>query len=257
MMEMWLKRSTLVLLTAVAAMGISGQRPVVLNETQYKVEVPFGSSVTFHCRLKIFDTWERYRVNWYFNPSGCSFTDSHQLFLKMGSKSANTSTMVSKGPKDAETLLNYNLSAVTYNNSGWYFCSVTVEIPVLTVLNTSGTHVTIAKSIGDTTYPSLPTVTGKQVPPTDDNSSWWMWIALGVSAFILIVLLVICVLLRRRHSRSREDPIYANTRRVVSKQPSPRPGMPEGNLKMVSSSQDLRNPSPSRRHDEGKLRYKH
>ncbi|XP_035862868.1 uncharacterized protein LOC116063511 isoform X3 [Sander lucioperca] len=55
----------------------------------------------------------------------------------------------------------------------------------------------------------------------------------------------------------REDPIYANTRPVANKQPSPRPAMPVGNLKTASSSQNLRNPSPGRRYDDGKQRYKH
>ncbi|KAK1897656.1 putative plasma membrane protein [Dissostichus eleginoides] len=85
----------------------------------------------------------------------------------------------------------------------------------------------------------------------------WMWISLGVSTFILIVLLVVCLLLRRRHRRSRaEDPIYANTRPVANKHPSPRPGVPVDTLKKASSSQNLRNPSPARRCQEDKRRCK-
>ncbi|XP_068558524.1 uncharacterized protein [Cebidichthys violaceus] len=51
-MEMWLKRSTLVLLTA--ALVISDQALVILDEKRSTeaVKVPHGSSVTFQCRLK-------------------------------------------------------------------------------------------------------------------------------------------------------------------------------------------------------------
>ncbi|XP_039666042.1 uncharacterized protein LOC120564865 isoform X5 [Perca fluviatilis] len=48
-MEMWLKLSTLLLLTA---LGISGQAPVILDETQKNMEIAFGSSVIFRCGLK-------------------------------------------------------------------------------------------------------------------------------------------------------------------------------------------------------------
>lgn len=54
-----------------------------------------------------------------------------------------------------------------------------------------------------------------------------------------------------------EDPIYANTRPVANKQPSPRPGMKVQPLKTASSSQNLRlHPSPGARYEDGKRRFK-
>ncbi|XP_031174369.1 uncharacterized protein LOC116063511 isoform X2 [Sander lucioperca] len=238
-MEMWLKRLTLLLLTALV---ISGQVSVILDETlKEKGEtVAIGSSVIFKCRLKI-DTNGRFWVKWYFNPSGSSFNETH-LFCN---ESAKPSTVVSNQTKqdrrdEEQCCIKSN---VTDKDSGWYFCEVTIEIPTLMCKNSSGTKLIIYT-----------------VSPRDNFSliDHWMWILLGVSAFILIVLLVLCVLLRRRLRRSRgEDPIYANTRPVANKQPSPRPAMPVGNLKTASSSQNLRNPSPGRRYDDGKQRYKH
>ncbi|XP_041791826.1 uncharacterized protein LOC121605809 isoform X2 [Chelmon rostratus] len=258
MMEMWLKRSTLVFLTViVAAAGTSGQVPVILNKTQLTVYIPLGSSLTFHCRLRI-EKYVTFRVLWYFNPFESSFNDSHKLTQELHNKSARTST--NETERDGQTLSKYTLSDATERNSGWYFCRVIVEIPILNISESSGTHVVITKRVEHTTHPSLPVVTDKQatVSPADNLSllDWWLWITLGVSAVILIVLLVICVLMRKRGRSSREDPVYANTRPVASKQPSPRPDMPVENLKMVPSSQTVRNPSPGRRYEGGKGRYK-
>ncbi|XP_078115468.1 uncharacterized protein LOC144523640 isoform X3 [Sander vitreus] len=238
-MEMWLTRSTLLLLTALV---ISGQVSVILDETlkEKGEKVAIGSSVIFKCHLKI-DTNDRFWVKWYFNPSGSSFNETH-LFCN---KSAKPSTVVSNQtkPDQRDEELCCIKSNVTDKDSGWYFCKVTIDIPTLICKNSYGTEVNIST-----------------VSPRDNFSliDHWMWILFGVSTFILIVLLVLCVLLRRRCRRSRgEDPIYANTRPVANKQPSPRPAMPVGNLKEASSSQNLRNPSPGRRYDDGKQRYKH
>ncbi|XP_049444242.1 uncharacterized protein LOC125896005 isoform X2 [Epinephelus fuscoguttatus] len=261
-MEMWLTRSTLVvLLTAAAAAAvlvISGQAPVILDDNIREEKVPSGSTLTFHCRLRT-ETHSRLRVVWYFKRS--LVNDSHTvLHTEMVNKSARTSTVASnlkdEGRDTEGTLSVYTLSNATEENSGWYFCKVIIEIPSLTEKWSHGTEVVISKSIEHTTYLSRPIATAKQatVSPTDGPPiiDLWMWIILGVSAFILIVLLVTCVCLRRRRRRNRgEDPVYANTRR----QPSPRPGM--DNLKTVPSSQHLRNPSPSTTYDDGKRRYKH
>ncbi|KAL7396322.1 hypothetical protein ABVT39_004215 [Epinephelus coioides] len=245
-MEMWLTRSTLVvLLTAAAVLVISGQAPVILDETIREERIPSGSSLTFHCRLRT-ENHSRLRVVWYFKQSLVS--DSHTiLHTEVVNKSARTSTVASNKPKQdlkdegrdtEETLSVYTLSNATEENSGWYFCEVIIEIPLLTKKMSNGTEVVIS------------TVSPTDAPPIIDL---WMWIILGVSAFILIVLLVTCICLRRRWRRKRgEDPVYANTR---PRQPSPRPGM--DNLKTVPSSQHLRNPSPSRTYDDGKRRYKH
>lgn len=244
---MWPKPSTLVFLTAaVAALVVSGQAPVILDQTENRrVEVLVGSSVTFHCGLMT-EMHERFRVVWHFNPSGSSFSDSQKLPKEIVNISAKTSSKMSNTtkPKNTEeTSLIYTLSNATDQNSGWYFCKVIIEIPLLTNIISSGTEVVITNTT-----------------PTDNFQlmDWWMWILLAASAFILIVLLIICVCLRRRRYRSRaDDPIYANTRPVANKQPSPRPRiLVADNLKPVSSSQNLRIPSPGRKYNDGKRRYK-
>ncbi|XP_010772625.1 uncharacterized protein isoform X1 [Notothenia coriiceps] len=259
-MEMWLKRTTLVLL-AVAALVVSGKDVII--QTQRRAEVPAGSSVTFLCPVTspCHGTLKRCRLEWFLNPSGPSWDGAHKLSNDISNNSEKSSTKVSnKTKQDVEKQI-YTLINATKNDTGWYFCKLTIEIPVLNIIKSNGTELVITESKELTTYPSLPKLTGKQATVSPIESlpllDLWMWISLGVSTFILIVLLVVCLLLRRRHRRSRaEDPIYANTRPVANKQPSPRPGVPVDTLKKASSSQNLRNPSQARKCHEDKRRCK-
>ncbi|XP_034085752.1 uncharacterized protein LOC117555129 isoform X2 [Gymnodraco acuticeps] len=261
-MEMWLKRTTLVLLT-VAALVVSGKDVII--QTQRRAEVPAGSSVTFLCPVDSLchvriGKLDRYRVNWLFNPSGPSWDGVRKLSNDISNNSANSSTVVSNKTKQNIEKNKYTLINATTNDTGWYFCILIVEIPVLELCKSNGTELVIMESKELTTYPSLPKLTGKQATMSPTESlpllDLWMWISLGVSTFILIVLLVVCLVLRRRHRRSREDPIYANTRPMANKQPSPRPGGLVDTLKKASSSQNLRNPSPARKCHEDKRRCK-
>ncbi|XP_034085753.1 uncharacterized protein LOC117555129 isoform X3 [Gymnodraco acuticeps] len=243
-MEMWLKRTTLVLLT-VAALVVSGKDVII--QTQRRAEVPAGSSVTFLCPVDSLchvriGKLDRYRVNWLFNPSGPSWDGVRKLSNDISNNSANSSTVVSNKTKQNIEKNKYTLINATTNDTGWYFCILIVEIPVLELCKSNGTELVITTMSPTESLPLL---------------DLWMWISLGVSTFILIVLLVVCLVLRRRHRRSRaEDPIYANTRPMANKQPSPRPGGLVDTLKKASSSQNLRNPSPARKCHEDKRRCK-
>ncbi|XP_060890905.1 uncharacterized protein LOC132972040 isoform X3 [Labrus mixtus] len=243
-MAMWLKEVTLLFLTA-AMMLVTGQEPVILDQTQRSVSLSSGSSRTLICGLNTTEH-DRYRVHFYFYSSGSSFSDinrknlSQKLFIRPSSTSKVEQGLENKGLFTEDAVLKYTLLNVTEANSGWYFCTVRGEIPYDESKSSNGTQILIATE-----------------RPPDWRVDWWLWILLGVSAVVLIVLLLVCILLRRRCRRHREaDPIYANTRPVANKQPSPRPGMPEETLKKTSSSQNLRNPNHTRRHDGGKRRYR-
>ncbi|KAK5870016.1 hypothetical protein PBY51_024682 [Eleginops maclovinus] len=245
-MEMWLKRTTLVLLT-VAALVVSGKD--VILQTQRTEEVPFGSSVTLLC-IELKEKHERFRVNWYFNPTGPSLDKARTLPNDISNNSAKSSTVVSNKTKPNTEKNKYTIINATENDTGWYFCNFTDEIPTLTHYKTNGTKLNIMKSKEHTTYPSLSKNTVPSHGPVDVD-------LVGGFFFHLIVLLVVCFLLRRRNRRSRgEDPIYANTHPVPKKQPSPRPGVPVDDLKKASSTQNLRDPSPGRKHHEDRRRCK-
>nr|XP_046246909.1 uncharacterized protein LOC124060244 isoform X2 [Scatophagus argus] len=254
-MEMWLTCSTLVFLTA--AMVISGQHVVTLgNENEPRsVEVPFGSPLNFSCKITTTE-YEKFRIALYFNASGTSSNESRRLTEKEFNISAKKSTvMMGDGQHPGENL--WHVPSAADNSSGWYFCKITADIPMLKTIISNGTKVVITKRREHTTHPSLPIVTSKQATTSNNDPQvmdWWLWIAVGVAGFILIILFVICAFLRRSHTSRAEDPIYINAHSVAKKQPSPRPGT--DNLKAASSSQNLQNPSPGRHYDDGKRRYK-
>ncbi|KAM7410237.1 hypothetical protein PAMA_001605 [Pampus argenteus] len=228
MMEMLQKQSSLVLLTVtVAVIVISAQESVLLDEKNpKKVHVHYGSSLTLYCNLTT-NNIERFRVCWFFNPSGSSFNDTHKIKPGAVNISTRSSTEVSNETKQNlkhEELKYYNTSNAT--RSGWYFCKVTGEIPTFKVVKSQGVQVVII--------------------PTNPNNQWWMWIVLGVSGLVLIVLVIACVSLRRRLCQHKEvvSPIYGNMRRTDKCQPSPRPGTPVDSLKTVSPSKRPRTPNP-------------
>lgn len=135
---MWLKQLTLVFLTAAAAaaMVISGQKFVTLDEKQ--VEVPLGSPLILNCNLKT-DRYIRFWVTWYFKPISCSSNQSQNLSTKMFNRNAPDFTGVS------EAILWNHTSNAMEKNSGCYFCNLTVDIPILAHNASDGTKVVISK----------------------------------------------------------------------------------------------------------------
>ncbi|XP_041861338.1 uncharacterized protein LOC121652571 isoform X2 [Melanotaenia boesemani] len=259
-MEMWLKCAALVLFV-VAGAALEKQRNIItLDEKESspperKEEVPPGSSLTF--RFSLNSSEDRYRVYWYFNPSGPNFTKAHKAKCEvMTFGSAKNST---EQPQLEKSCYNkdWDLTNVNESNAGWYFSKVIQEIPAMQTKESQIIKLIISKSLEEsTTYLSL--VTSKQVPPESSNwlADWWLWILLGASSLILIILLVACAIQRQRACRSREEPVYANTRTKFSGDSSPRPSLAVNNLKSVPSSQHLRTPSPGRRYEEGTRRKK-
>ncbi|CAK6955192.1 uncharacterized protein LOC121900196 [Scomber scombrus] len=273
-MEMSLKQSTLVLLTVAIAV-MSAQVTVTLDEEQKRVDVPHGSSLTLYCSL---EGQGRFRIAWFFKCCGNKTIDINATVFNKSTKTSNeTSSKTKQNLK--EDLPKHTLSSVTYNDSGWYFCNVTIEIPYLKHYESKGAEVIVGKYylyllkliivkhygfiILSIVCLAMMTGTGKtvtehttyqtqvHVSPTNFFEEWWLWILVGGSVLVLIVLIIICVLMRRRqHIRELQTPIYGNMR------PSPRPGAPADKLKTVSSCQNLRTPNPGRKYEESKMRYK-
>ncbi len=133
-------------------MVISDQDLVTLDETQRRYDVPFGSSLTLNCSWNT-KNYNRFRVAWYFNPFGSSFSEANRLLEKIFDRHKNTTTVVYNKKQDLkgdgkdteETVLKYTLSNVTFRDDGWYFCRITVEIPIFINNSSNGTKLTISK----------------------------------------------------------------------------------------------------------------
>ncbi|XP_062280538.1 uncharacterized protein LOC133985013 [Scomber scombrus] len=224
---------------------MSAQVTVTLDEEQKRVDVPHGSSLTLYCSL---EGQGRFRIAWFFKCCGNKTIDINATVFNKSTKTSNeTSSKTKQNLK--EDLPKHTLSSVTYNDSGWYFCNVTIEIPYLKHYESKGAEVIVGT--GKTVTEHTTYQTQVHVSPTNFFEEWWLWILVGGSVLVLIVLIIICVLMRRRqHIRELQTPIYGNMR------PSPRPGAPADKLKTVSSCQNLRTPNPGRKYEESKMRYK-
>lgn len=227
---MWLRRSTSIFIkVAVMAILVSGWDPVTLDENNtVPVTVPTGSPLILKCNLT--RPPHRSWINWYFN-SGRPFPDKKLKKIKIDSEEVDQTTF-----------------QVTPNarqkNTGWYCCILTIEIPKLINVTSSARKVVI--------MPISPTVSCK-------GMACKHWAILGVlAAAILIVLPVALFFLRNRfHQSSVDDPIYANTRPVANKQPSPRLKMQLQSLKTAPSSYSLQDSTAGGRYEDGKQRNKH
>ncbi|XP_077391241.1 uncharacterized protein LOC144027519 isoform X2 [Festucalex cinctus] len=123
-----------------------------------------------------------------------------------------------------DTLLNYTLSNVTQQHSGWYFCRIHVDIPTLMIMNSSGTPVFVQ---GVSVLPLL--------------EMWWLWVTIGLLGLIILALLLLCALLiQRRHRKESRCAIYVNTHH------SPRPPALGDQLRVAPICQMARTPSPTR-----------
>ncbi|XP_029562931.1 transmembrane and immunoglobulin domain-containing protein 2 isoform X2 [Salmo trutta] len=243
-MGIW--RKVTLLLFLIGTLAKPGLSTVILDQPPRTVEVHLGSSLTLNCS---FMPQTRVKVNWYFSPTGHSSCSSNTLLYSSTHSADKTVKLDAGGHESKESRKSWSrliLKDVTHNNSGWYFCHVSVEIPVLQQACSNGTQVNISDNqMKSTTYTPLMTAVG------------------AASAIPVTLLVVIWILLQRRRCKSRENPIYSNMPppRSAIKQPSPHPGIQMDNQKIPSPlkhtrtpptahySEHLRTPTPATAHD--------
>lgn len=120
---------------AVVAILASGQDFVTLDENNAgPVTVPLGSPLTLKCNLTTPEQNTRW-MNWYFNSSGPSRNSSLNIALKK----------VENDIEDLDKTMFQVTSNAREENSGWYSCRATIEIPKLATVTSSERHVLISK----------------------------------------------------------------------------------------------------------------
>ncbi|XP_055717430.1 uncharacterized protein LOC129810688 isoform X2 [Salvelinus fontinalis] len=155
-MGIWRKVNLLLFL--IGTLVKPGLSTVILDQPPRTVEVHLGSSLTLNCS---FMPQTRVRVNWYFSPTGLSSCSSNTL-LNSSTHSADKTVKLDAGghvsKESRKSWSRFILKDVTYNNSGWYFCKVSVEIPILQQACSNGTQVNISDNqMKSTTYTPLMT----------------------------------------------------------------------------------------------------
>ncbi|XP_067254827.1 uncharacterized protein [Chanodichthys erythropterus] len=177
-----------------------------------------GDSVTLNCT---FQPAGKYKVKLYYSQTNIdcnSATDEIREKLHISSENNdNWST--------------FNFPSIKTSDSGWYFCKVTRDIPILKENCSDGIQVLVyanktpespnqtENQPPDSTTEGLPTtcMTTTITPtPSSDlhrfDHPWWIWVALAVGCVVLVVSIVVIYILTRKS----KDIIYENTKPVES-----------------------------------------
>ncbi|XP_036067548.1 uncharacterized protein LOC118598702 [Oryzias melastigma] len=248
-MALWLKQAVL-LLTGAAMAGYSQEISLSSpGDLSHKDRVNTSArSLKFLCDIPTKSS--RYRVTFYFRDS-----NSKNSFFKCSTAIYGNLNAFTTSPKKKQmnqtdpNMKCYNktwkIQNITRENNGFYSCEIHIEIPVLHTTKSREVEVLFVPLGNDTS--------------SENNliSLLRLWLPLGLGSLFVVILVVLCVIIRRACIRDRAtlDPVYANTHRKT-KDRSPRPPhVPRPDqLKLAEPYENLRTPSPARRYEEGKRR---
>ncbi|XP_036441996.1 uncharacterized protein LOC118818737 [Colossoma macropomum] len=182
------------------------------------VEACLGSSAIINCTFQINAT--HLKVNWYFND-----TPDFSRFKKIEVHDER----YHQEKKDNWSRL--TIKEVLSNDSGWYFCEVTQDIPVLVQFQSNGSYLKIidstTKSRTNTTTAATTTCVTTPGPPSPESTAWLLWTASTLVCVALVIVIATAWLFRRK----RASPIYENApARMKDRSPRPSISVEKGNL---------------------------
>ncbi|KAG5847806.1 hypothetical protein ANANG_G00130110 [Anguilla anguilla] len=195
--------------------------------------------------LRIRVSWDRCPRPNGTSPRDCQWISSGLVLANQGSVSLASANRTEewRGDRLVRQVSGSSGSTLTLvdpglEDSGWYRCSVCMEIPSLRCLFGNGTEVVVI--VGSINFIrayhahsrdvylcfNFKHVKGAVVP-------WWVWVVVGAGSVFLVVTLVGIVILCwrcrvRMERESRQNPVYSNTQglkhSVASSRPLPGPG---------------------------------
>ncbi|XP_058616062.1 uncharacterized protein LOC131530030 isoform X2 [Onychostoma macrolepis] len=171
-----------------------------------QIQVCEGASVAINCT---FQPSGMYKVRWYYSQTPI-------LDCRSAYKIPEGQRFLREKNEDWSTL---SITFIKANESGWYFCEVTQDIPTLIQSCSNGIQVIVdAPSTSTSTRNStrttesqnwtqiqttgdLPTTCTPNVTTIPSTSStfppWWIWLALAVGCLVLLVLIVVIWIMSR------------------------------------------------------------
>ncbi|XP_077082812.1 uncharacterized protein LOC143736105 [Siphateles boraxobius] len=183
------------------------------------IKVCEGESVTVNCT---FQPGGKYKVKLFYSPTPD---------LDCNSPTVRTSEKWRINTGNNNTSSTFNINSIKTDDSGWYFCKVTRDIPFL-VQNCSDGIQVLVDADSSHEYPNQ-TDNQKQNPTTEDipttcttsaattlpslsdppsHIHWWIWLALAVGCLVLVVSIVVLYIFTRKP----REIIYENTKPVES-----------------------------------------
>ncbi|KAK7137153.1 hypothetical protein R3I93_017276 [Phoxinus phoxinus] len=216
--------SVLLLVTGVLISNtLQEERLNVHLEPKY-IKVCEGESVSINCT---FQPGGRYKVKLYY---------SRTPDLDCNSPTVRTSEKWHINTGNNDNWSTFNISSIKTDDSGWYFCKVTRDIPVLEEKCSDGIQVLVDANRSQENRTDGPTrsttdnqtqnsttedisTTCTSATPTLPLSSdspghihWWIWLALAVGCVVLVVSIVVIYIFTRKTTEN----IYENTKPVES-----------------------------------------
>ncbi|XP_053490325.1 uncharacterized protein LOC128613513 isoform X1 [Ictalurus furcatus] len=221
-MDYLFNRNFLLLLTVGAIINARVQGTLIEPEVPKMVKACTGShttiSCTFHTDVK------GLKVTWYFDKTS-DFNDRKKIKELHSPPGSHVSHYHEENGRTASYLTIRN---VTLNDSGWYFCQVTQDIPILISNLSNGSelvispptecnvedHTTNSSTIYDSPTDSNledstknSTTTYASEPP--NASPWWLWVAVAGGCVLIITAAITTTVICRR---KKEAPVYENTK---------------------------------------------
>ncbi|XP_060733612.1 uncharacterized protein LOC132851034 isoform X4 [Tachysurus vachellii] len=197
-MDYLLNRSFLLLLTVAAVINDRDPGTLIEPKVPTMVTACLGSNTTINCTF--FTDVNGLKVKWYFSKTS-DFKDQKKIEIH-SSNGSNVSRYHEARERTASYLTIRN---VTFSDMGWYFCSVTQDIPRLINEHSNGSKLVIYSP----TESNLEFNTTTCAPETLKPSPWWLWVALASGGVLIITTVIITTVIR---IRKKESPIYENTK---------------------------------------------
>ncbi|XP_060733596.1 uncharacterized protein LOC132851034 isoform X2 [Tachysurus vachellii] len=212
-MDYLLNRSFLLLLTVAAVINDRDPGTLIEPKVPTMVTACLGSNTTINCTF--FTDVNGLKVKWYFSKTS-DFKDQKKIEIH-SSNGSNVSRYHEARERTASYLTIRN---VTFSDMGWYFCSVTQDIPRLINEHSNGSKLVIYSPTEsnlefNTTTCDSPPVSKRGcntticAPETLKPSPWWLWVALASGGVLIITTVIITTVIR---IRKKESPIYENTK---------------------------------------------
>lgn len=207
-------RIILLLVTGVLISNTLQEEQLNVQLEPMYIQVCEGDSVTINCT---FQPGGKYKVKLYY--SLIQDLDCNSPTLRTSEKWHNNTEI-------NDTWSIFNINSIKTEDSGFYFCKVTRDIPVLLQNCSDGIQVLVDRQQptdnGSQEHPKHPdpttTCTTSATPtltPISDSPShtqWWIWLALAVGCVVLVVSIVVIYIFTRKTT----EIIYENTKPVES-----------------------------------------
>lgn len=213
---------------------------LIIHVHPKQIDVCEGASVKINCRYK---SSENYKVSWHYS--------------KIQTSDCNSLTDKIYEDQDKENMYTrpiLKINSTKTNDSGWYYCKITQDIPVLEEKCSDGAKLFVEANRNRTPGTSNETLNQTQNPTTVNSlpctsapatstttalkpfifNEWWIWFAVAVGIAVAVVSIVaICIL-----THDSKEIIYENTKQPES-----------GRWTKKKTKMDICNTPPSKKFD--------